>query len=68
MKQSKPGILGLQRIKWNFEKFLVGRDGTVKQRWASTSKPETLKSAIETELKASAAASKTSAEKSTPTK
>ena len=68
MKQSKPGILGLQRIKWNFEKFLVGRDGTVKQRWASTSKPESLKSAIETELKASAAASKTSAEKSTPTK
>lgn len=51
MKKSKPGIMGLQRIKWNFEKFLIGRDGQVKQRWASTTKPEGLKAAIEEELK-----------------
>lgn len=51
MKKSKPGIMGLQRIKWNFEKFLIGKDGQVVQRWASTSKPEGLKSAIEAELK-----------------
>ncbi|KAF2765404.1 glutathione peroxidase [Teratosphaeria nubilosa] len=51
MKKSKPGILGLQRIKWNFEKFLIGRDGKVVQRWASTSKPESLRAAIEEELK-----------------
>lgn len=50
MKKSKPGLMGLQRIKWNFEKFLIGRDGQVKQRWASTSKPEALKAAIEAEL------------------
>jgi peroxiredoxin len=51
MKKSKPGLMGLTRIKWNFEKFLIGKDGQVKQRWASTSKPESLKSAIEAELK-----------------
>lgn len=27
MKAQIPGLLGLKRIKWNFEKFLVGRDG-----------------------------------------
>ena len=51
MKKSKPGIMGLQRIKWNFEKFLIGKDGQVKGRWASTTKPESLKSTIEAELK-----------------
>ncbi|KAF2153864.1 glutathione peroxidase [Myriangium duriaei CBS 260.36] len=50
MKAQKSGILGLKRIKWNFEKFLIGRDGQVKQRWASTTNPETLKDAIEAEL------------------
>ncbi|KAM5366870.1 hypothetical protein ACJZ2D_010322 [Fusarium nematophilum] len=50
MKQSKPGICGLKSVKWNFEKFLIGRDGLVKQRWASTTKPETIKAAIEDEL------------------
>lgn len=50
MKGEKPGLLGLQRIKWNFEKFLVGRDGHVVQRWASSTKPEALKGAIEAEL------------------
>ena len=51
MKKSKPGIMGLQRIKWNFEKFLIGRDGQVKGRWASTTKPDSLKATIEAELK-----------------
>ena len=51
MKSSKPGLMGLTRIKWNFEKFLIGRDGQVVQRWASTSKPESLKAAIEEQLK-----------------
>lgn len=50
MKAEQPGIMGLKRIKWNFEKFLIGRDGQVKGRWASTTKPETLQSAIEKEL------------------
>merc|ERR1712072_1466222 len=51
MKKSKPGIMGLQRIKWNFEKFLIAKDGSVAGRWASTTKPESLKSSIEEEIK-----------------
>jgi len=54
MKEAKPGVLGLKRVKWNFEKFLIGRDGKVKQRWASTSSPDKLKSTIESELKVAA--------------
>jgi len=46
LKKEKPGLMGLKRIKWNFEKFLVGKDGKVLQRWASTSKPESLKEPI----------------------
>lgn len=38
--------MGLKRIKWNFEKFLIGRDGKVKGRWASTTKPEALEKPI----------------------
>ncbi|KAJ4168061.1 Glutathione peroxidase 2 [Fusarium falciforme] len=45
LKEQQPGLLGLKRVKWNFEKFLVGRDGKVKGRWASTTKPETLEEA-----------------------
>jgi len=52
LKKEKPGVMGLKRVKWNFEKFLIGRDGKVKGRWASTSKPESLKEAIEKELAA----------------
>jgi len=50
LKKEKPGLLGMQRVKWNFEKFLVGRDGTVKGRWASTTKPESLMEKVEEEL------------------
>jgi len=50
LKNQKAGIMGLKRIKWNFEKFLIGRDGKVVDRWASTTKPEALASLIEKEL------------------
>lgn len=43
-------MLGMKRVKWNFEKFLVGRDGAVKGRWASTTKPESLEKPILEEL------------------
>jgi peroxiredoxin len=46
LKEEKPGFIGLKRVKWNFEKFLVGRDGKVKGRWASTTKPEQLEKDI----------------------
>ena len=50
MKNEKPGLLGLKRIKWNFEKFLINREGKVVERWASTTKPETLEKAIVAEI------------------
>jgi glutathione peroxidase len=36
------GILGSQRIKWNFTKFLIGKDGKVVKRYGSTTKPESI--------------------------
>ncbi|PPQ76236.1 hypothetical protein CVT26_008144 [Gymnopilus dilepis] len=39
LKSQKAGLLGLTRIKWNFEKFLVDKNGNVVQRWASTTTP-----------------------------
>jgi glutathione peroxidase-family protein len=50
MKAEQPGLLGMKRVKWNFEKFLIGRDGKVKGRWASTTKPEALEKPILEEL------------------
>ncbi len=40
LKQAAPGVLGTQSVKWNFTKFLVGRDGRVVKRYAPTTKPE----------------------------
>ncbi len=48
-----PGALGTRAIKWNFTKFLVGRDGEVLRRFAPVTKPETLRPAIEEALRAS---------------
>ncbi len=47
LKQSAPGVLGTERIKWNFTKFLVDRDGQVKARYASVTKPNELAKDIE---------------------
>jgi glutathione peroxidase len=40
LKAQAPGLLGTRRIKWNFTKFLIGRDGQVVRRYAPTDKPE----------------------------
>ncbi|CEL07166.1 thioredoxin-like protein [Aspergillus pseudodeflectus] len=50
LKESQPGLLGLKRIKWNFEKFLISADGKVVGRWASTTKPESLEATIVKEI------------------
>jgi len=50
LKNEQPGLLGMKRVKWNFEKWLIGRDGKVKGRWASTTKPEKLEEPILKEL------------------
>lgn len=44
------GILGSQNIKWNFTKFLVGRNGEVLGRYVPTTKPEALEADIEKAL------------------
>ncbi|GAB5415061.1 MAG: glutathione peroxidase [Congregibacter sp.] len=40
LKKAAPGALGSERIKWNFTKFLVNREGEVVKRYAPTTKPE----------------------------
>jgi glutathione peroxidase len=52
LTSSKKGLLGSQAIKWNFTKFLVGRDGTVQERYAPTTKPEDIEADIEKALAA----------------
>ncbi len=46
LKHEKPGLLGLEAIKWNFTKFLVGRDGHVLERFAPATKPEALEAPV----------------------
>jgi glutathione peroxidase len=45
-----PGILGTKSIKWNFTKFLVGRDGQAIKRFAPNDAPASLESHIERAL------------------
>ena len=39
LKSKKPGLFGSERIKWNFSKFLVNKEGKVIERFASKTKP-----------------------------
>ncbi len=47
LKEKAPGLLGSQKIKWNFTKFMVNRDGEVVDRFPPQSKPESLEQDIE---------------------
>lgn len=47
LKAEKKGVLGSERIKWNFTKFLVNKDGEVVKRFAPTDKPEAIRKHIE---------------------
>mgnify|MGYP001278454668 CR=1 FL=1 len=47
LKEQAPGILGSKGIKWNFTKFLIGRDGKVVRRYAPTDKPGRMERDIE---------------------
>jgi glutathione peroxidase len=49
LRTEKGGLLG-SRIKWNFTKFLVGRDGQVLKRYAPATTPESLTDDIEDAL------------------
>ena len=57
LKKAQPGVLGSESIKWNFTKFLVGRDGRVLERFASTTKPRSLAQDIERALGATSPSS-----------
>lgn len=52
LKEQSPGLLGTEAIKWNFTKFLIGKDGKVIQRYAPQTKPEDIAKDIEKALKA----------------
>jgi glutathione peroxidase len=45
-----PGLLGSKSIKWNFTKFLIGKDGSVLKRYAPTDTPKSLAGDIEAAL------------------
>lgn len=50
LKAEKPGLLGSEAIKWNFTKFLIGRDGRVLKRYAPQDAPEKISKDIEAAL------------------
>ena len=46
LKDAKPGLLGTEAIKWNFTKFLIGRDGEPVARYAPQVKPDELEAPV----------------------
>jgi glutathione peroxidase len=46
LKSQQSGLLGLTRIKWNFEKFLVDKSGKVVRRFSSLTTPESLEADV----------------------
>jgi len=47
LKDEAPGLFGTRKVKWNFTKFLIDRQGRVVRRFAPTARPEALEGAIE---------------------
>jgi len=52
LTKEAPGLLGSTGVKWNFTKFLIGKDGKVIKRYAPTDKPESISKDIEAALAA----------------
>ena len=50
LSSEAPGLMGSKAIKWNFTKFLVGKDGQVIKRYAPLDKPQALNKDIEAAL------------------
>jgi glutathione peroxidase len=50
LTKEAPGLLGTKAIKWNFTKFLIGKDGHVLKRYAPTDTPASLAKDIEAAL------------------
>jgi glutathione peroxidase len=47
LKEQAPGALGIEAVKWNFTKFLVGKDGKVIKRYAPQTEPKEIAKDIE---------------------
>ncbi|MCS5564099.1 MAG: glutathione peroxidase [Oleiphilaceae bacterium] len=47
LKREAKGLMGSERVKWNFTKFLVNREGQVVRRYAPTAKPADIRADIE---------------------
>lgn len=47
LKEEAKGLLGSQKIKWNFTKFLINKEGEVVKRYAPTDKPSAIKKDIQ---------------------
>jgi len=52
LKDEAPGILGSKRIKWNFTKFLIGKNGEVLKRYSPTTTPKQIEADITAALNA----------------
>jgi glutathione peroxidase len=50
LKSKAPGLLGTEMIKWNFTKFLVGKNGEVLKRYAPNTEPKDIASDIQSAL------------------
>lgn len=50
LKAAAPGIFGSEKIKWNFTKFLINRNGEVVARFAPATKPAKIEKAIANSL------------------
>lgn len=47
LKKEATGVMGSEKVKWNFTKFLVNREGKVIRRYPPTTKPEAIRADIE---------------------
>ena len=47
LKSGAPGLLGTEAIKWNFTKFLIGKDGSILERFGSNVEPKEIEQQIE---------------------
>jgi glutathione peroxidase len=52
LKAQAPGLLGTEFVKWNFTKFLIGKDGQVIKRYAPNDTPESIAKDVEAALAA----------------
>ena len=50
LKSEMPGILGSEGIKWNFTKFLIGKDGSPVQRFSPQTRPDALEQFVQAQV------------------